>query len=78
MKARKSSKGAIIVWRFQDAPPEYQALSENGGDEDWLAFLPETFSGESVGWMDAGSSSGWGVVSEHRVVGGVVRIGGHS
>ena len=24
------------IWQFYDAPPELQALSENGGDEDWV------------------------------------------
>lgn len=31
----------ILVWRFYDAPEEYRALSGHGGDEDWLAFVPD-------------------------------------
>lgn len=31
---------AAVVWRFHEAPEKYQALSCNGGDEDWLAFVP--------------------------------------
>jgi hypothetical protein len=30
----------IRVWPFADAPIELQAYSQNGGDEDWLAFVP--------------------------------------
>ena len=30
----------IKVWRFEDAPKKYRALSTNGGDEDWIAFVP--------------------------------------
>lgn len=72
------SEGAILVWRFQDAPPEYRALSDHGGDEDWLAFLPDEVAGEWIGWMNPGSSFGCCDVSEHRVEGGIVRIGAHS
>lgn len=31
----------IKVWHFYDAPEEYRALSGHGGDEDWLAFVPD-------------------------------------
>lgn len=30
----------MTVWRFEDAPEEYQKLSTNGGDEDWLVLIP--------------------------------------
>lgn len=30
----------ILVWRFGDAPPELQALSQNGGDEDYVMYVP--------------------------------------
>jgi hypothetical protein len=29
----------ILVWEFKNAPQEYQDLSTNGGDEDWLVFV---------------------------------------
>lgn len=29
----------IIVWSFYDAPEEFQALSECGGDEDWIVYI---------------------------------------
>lgn len=38
-----SEKQPILLWRFEDAPEELQALSNNGGDEDWLAEIPPYF-----------------------------------
>jgi hypothetical protein len=31
---------AILVWAWDDAPKELQALSTHGGDEDGIALLP--------------------------------------
>ncbi len=28
------------LWRFKDAPVEYQQLSPHGGDEEWVALVP--------------------------------------
>lgn len=33
----------IRIWRFAEAPIELQAYSANGGDEDWLAFVPKNY-----------------------------------
>jgi len=30
----------IKLWRYEDAPEEYQNLSPHGGDEDWLMYVP--------------------------------------
>ena len=30
----------ILVWKFYDAPTELRALSLDGGDEDWLVYVP--------------------------------------
>ncbi len=30
----------LEVWRFYDAPEEYQKLSGHGGDEDWIVRAP--------------------------------------
>ena len=30
----------IRVWRCGDAPERLRALSTNGGDEDWLVYVP--------------------------------------
>lgn len=44
---------AIIVWRFAQAPEELKALSNNGGDEDWLALIQPGFNGVWVGWLES-------------------------
>jgi hypothetical protein len=33
----------IITWEFHEAPEELQALSENGGDENWLTLIPQDY-----------------------------------
>lgn len=37
---------ACRVWRFDDAPAEYRALSRHGGDEDYIVVGP-TGSGDA-------------------------------
>jgi hypothetical protein len=32
---------AMLVWDFEDAPEEYKILSPHGGDETYLAFVPD-------------------------------------
>ncbi len=32
----------IQIWNFDDAPKEYKDMSENGGDEDYIAFIPRS------------------------------------
>lgn len=71
----------IRVWSFYDAPTEYRALSRHGGDEDWLAFIPQAVNdahGNYFPWMESGTEFGCCDVHEHPVEGGVVRIGAHS
>lgn len=68
----------IKVWRFYDAPKAYRDLSTNGGDEDWVAFIPDAMSQEYIGWLESGSSFGCCCVDEHKVAGGVIRIGCHA
>lgn len=65
----------IQVWRFHQAPAAYQKLSEHGGDEDWLAFVPDVYDGLWMPWLE---KIGVCEVSEHRVAGGTVRIGAHA
>ncbi len=66
----------IKVWRFEDAPESYRRLSDHGGDEDWLAFVPDGMSQPM--WMDTGTLFGCCDVSEHQVFGGRVFIGAHA
>ena len=68
----------ILVWRFYDAPKEYQGLSPHGGDEDWIALVPNSMSGDYIGWLEPGSRFGCCDVSEHKVDSGTVYIGAHA
>ena len=73
----KRQDNAIIVWRFYAAPGELRALSPHGGDEDWVALLPE--DEEQPSWMESGSSFGCCDVSEHQLADGrFVFIGAHA
>lgn len=71
---------AILVWRFEDAPLEFQGLSERGGDEDWLAFIPADVWDKHgrPAWMGEGGTQ-WGVYATdiHIVDSGVIAIGVH-
>lgn len=72
----------IQIWAFYEAPEELQALSDHGGDEDWLALLPEQYAGDEYEprWM-MDNRAGFGVceVSIHPLPDGrEVRIGVHA
>ena len=68
----------IIIWKFNDAPKYFRDLSENGGDEDWVAFVPDALKDEYIGFLDEGSSFGCCTVEEHDVDGGRIYIGCHA
>lgn len=71
----------IKVWRFHNAPDEYKALSDNGGDEDWLAFVPSViYDNEYIGWLEEGMSPAFGCccIDHIKVADGVVVIGAHA
>lgn len=68
----------ILVWRFADAPEEFRALSEHGGDEDWVAVVPVALRHAWIPWLEFGP---FGVcdISEHLLADGrKVCIGAHS
>ena len=68
---------AILVWEWWDAPGELQALSDHGGDEDWVALVPKSVGIPS--WAHEGSSFGCCSVSEHEYEDGrLVLIGAHA
>jgi hypothetical protein len=72
------TKKTILIWRFEDAPEHFRKLSTHGGDEDWVAFVPDHYKDEWIGWMEEGGPFGCCSVSEHEVEGGKVRIGAHA
>lgn len=74
-------KPAILIWRFYNAPKEYQTLSTNGGDEDWLAFIPAKVwkaEGGDIMFLWHGTPFGVCDVSEYPVNDGMVLIGAHA
>ena len=70
----------IKIWPFDLAPKKLQDLSDHGGDEDWLAFIPYSCydKGEYIGFLDEGGPFGYCRVRTYRVANGEVRIGAHS
>lgn len=68
---------AIIVWPFGEAPETYRALSDNGGDEDWLAFVPDSLKNKYLPWLE---QPHFGVcdVSVYPIAGGEIHIAAHS
>lgn len=69
----------IKVWPFKDAPPELQVLSAAGGDEDWLALVPDSIEQEQdyIAWI-WGGHFGRCRVNEYPIAGAVVFIGQHA
>jgi len=39
------------VWAWADAPAKYKALSEHGGDEDWVIVCPKGSAEDQVIWL---------------------------
>jgi hypothetical protein len=74
-------KEPIKIWSFYDAPQELQELSTNGGDEDWIAVVPDYLKKEWISWLEPGSTFGCFCVNEYdhpTIKGYEVRIGCHS
>jgi len=32
---------SIRIWPWKSAPPQFRKLSNNGGDEDWIVYIPQ-------------------------------------
>ena len=69
----------IRVWRFEDANPQLQALSEHGGDEDWIVEVPPGYESYlDWGWMTKIDTCDSPSVHEHPYEAGwKVLIGAH-
>lgn len=76
-----SAPNHIRVWRFNDAPDELKALSNHGGDEDWLALVPPLLVDEYIPWIEESCGFGRCCVSVHthpELSGYHIRIGAHA
>ena len=77
----------LKLWRFYDAPPDFQKLSPHGGDEDWVLFIHVSSLAAGVPeeedslpeWipLDRGRF-GCCSISRHAVEDGLVYIGAHA
>jgi hypothetical protein len=47
-----TTANCMMIWRFQDAPAELQALSQHGGDEDYLAYVPSGGDFRDFEWLE--------------------------
>ena len=86
---KTSAFPSASIWRFSDAPKEYQELSSYGGDEDWILACPDGWDmgydkcskdnkpidSIAYSWIDR---LGVCDVSEHRVENGWVYIEAHA
>lgn len=66
----------ILVYRWKDAPQQWKDLSTNGGDEDWLAFVPKQLESEYMPFLEEGRFGN--LVDSYDVDGGVVLISSHA
>ena len=39
---------AVLIWKFKDAPKDLRLLSNNGGDEDWIAHFPPEWTASDI------------------------------
>lgn len=68
----------VHLWLFEEAPQEYQDLSENGGDEDWVMFVPERLESHPLVISMSEKIDVSYSPEEHEVEGGWVFIGSHA
>jgi hypothetical protein len=50
----------IMLYRYPTAPLELQALSQHGGDEDWIAVVPESWKDRyHLAFLEGGIAGNW-------------------
>jgi hypothetical protein len=68
----------IKIWKFYEAPKEWQDLSPHGGDEDWVAEIPKSYGSLLPLWMEEGTPFGCCSVSVHDLPEVTIAIGAHA
>jgi hypothetical protein len=64
---REHQESHVKIFEFKNAPQELKLLSCNGGDEDWIAILPNDFNdGFRPFWLEEGTSFGCCCVDEYE------------
>lgn len=78
-EASRKSKTPISIWAFQDAPKFLKDLCSQGGDEDWIACIPESHKETHIGFLEEGGAFGCCRVKEFRFANGAtVKVGCHA
>ena len=78
MKNKERRKKYIKIWPFDLAPEKYRRLSQNGGDEDWLALVPKWIDEKYyLSFLDT-PHFGFSDVERHELKDYVVYIGCHA
>lgn len=78
-------ENCIKIWRFYHAPARYAGLSDHGGDEDWVAFVPTSMlddpllEGDGIDFY-LGDETPFAPCRAQKVAvpGGLVIIGAHA
>lgn len=79
MKDERDLGKAVIVWPFADAPAELKSLSLNGGDEDWVIFIPRVLAANrNIEWVECGTVFGDESPQRYEVDDGVIYITSHA
>lgn len=70
---------AILVWPFYEAPLMLRAMSNHGGDEDWVALIGPDATDKDPSWAWEGSTFGCCDVQYEKLAEGfVLLIGAHA
>lgn len=56
-----------IIWQFGKAPKELQELCSQGGDEDYIVFMPGLFLDHKINHKDCRSALRTGFVTEYKL-----------
>jgi len=71
------AKDHITVWPFDKAPEEIQKIASQGGDEDWIVFVPKGMSDDyTPHWIDATDACNEPKRIEHEA--GIIYVGCHA
>ncbi len=71
----------IVVFWYEKACQLWKDICCQGGDEDWIAFVPGEMTGDRIDWMASGTNFGGSSVDEYELPNGngaVLRVGSHA
>lgn len=75
MDNREANLLAIQIWTWENAPDEYRELSNNGGDEEGVVFIPH---GVDQPWWLESMWSDYGAPQRTETMFGTVIIWAHA